>query len=133
MTRGSCCSGREGSATPWRFSPAGPDPNRQGSNSCRTSPRRCTATWPCEAKMAERETGPDLSATHDAKLDAQHLPPALRERLAAVRLLAMDVDGVLTDGTILWTARPQRGAVLESKAFSVKDGLGLSLARIAGL
>jgi 3-deoxy-D-manno-octulosonate 8-phosphate phosphatase (KDO 8-P phosphatase) len=55
------------------------------------------------------------------------------ERLAAVRLLAMDVDGVLTDGTIVWSARPQGGAVLETKSFSVKDGLGLSLARVAGL
>jgi 3-deoxy-D-manno-octulosonate 8-phosphate phosphatase (KDO 8-P phosphatase) len=57
----------------------------------------------------------------------------LRERLAAVRLLAMDVDGVLTDGTIIWSARPRGGAVLETKSFSVKDGLGLSLARMAGL
>jgi 3-deoxy-D-manno-octulosonate 8-phosphate phosphatase (KDO 8-P phosphatase) len=55
------------------------------------------------------------------------------ERLAAVRLLAMDVDGVLTDGTIVWSARPQGGAVMETKSFSVKDGLGLSLARVAGL
>jgi 3-deoxy-D-manno-octulosonate 8-phosphate phosphatase (KDO 8-P phosphatase) len=57
----------------------------------------------------------------------------LRERLAAVRLLAMDVDGVLTDGTIIWSARPHGGAVLETKSFSVKDGLGLSLARTGGL
>lgn len=57
----------------------------------------------------------------------------LRERLAAVRLLAMDVDGVLTDGAIVWSAAPQGGAALETKAFSVKDGLGLSLARAAGL
>jgi 3-deoxy-D-manno-octulosonate 8-phosphate phosphatase (KDO 8-P phosphatase) len=58
---------------------------------------------------------------------------ASQERLAAVRLLAMDVDGVLTDGTIVWSARPQGGAVLETKSFSVRDGLGLSLARVAGL
>jgi 3-deoxy-D-manno-octulosonate 8-phosphate phosphatase (KDO 8-P phosphatase) len=45
----------------------------------------------------------------------------------------MDVDGVLTDGTIVWSARPQGGAVLETKSFSVRDGLGLSMARIAGL
>src|SRR5438552_2564903 len=45
----------------------------------------------------------------------------------------MDVDGVLTDGTIVWTARPQGGSVVETKSFSVKDGLGLSLARTAGL
>jgi 3-deoxy-D-manno-octulosonate 8-phosphate phosphatase (KDO 8-P phosphatase) len=58
---------------------------------------------------------------------------ALHERLAGIRLLAMDVDGVLTDGTIIWSAAAQEGEVMESKAFSVKDGLGLSLARTAGL
>lgn len=61
------------------------------------------------------------------------IAPRVIERLAAVRLLAMDVDGVLTDGTIIWSARPQGGPVLETKVFSVKDGLGLSLARAAGL
>ena len=81
--------------------------------------------------MAESEIGAGLPTTPGA--NAVHLPPELRERLAAVRLLAMDVDGVLTDGMILWTARPRGGVVLESKAFSVKDGLGLSLARTAGL
>jgi 3-deoxy-D-manno-octulosonate 8-phosphate phosphatase (KDO 8-P phosphatase) len=57
----------------------------------------------------------------------------LRERLAAVRLLAMDVDGVLTDGTIVWSAGVEGGPIVETKAFSVKDGLGLSLAREAEL
>jgi 3-deoxy-D-manno-octulosonate 8-phosphate phosphatase (KDO 8-P phosphatase) len=59
--------------------------------------------------------------------------PSLRERLAAVRLLAMDVDGVLTDGGIVWSARPQGGPLLETKSFSVKDGLAITLARVAGL
>ncbi len=97
--------------------------------------------------MGESETGIEPVAVRDetgAEVElagGPKLPTARSEglalerqaRLAAIRLLAMDVDGVLTDGTIVWSARPQGGAVLESKAFSVKDGLGLSLARLAGL
>lgn len=54
--------------------------------------------------------------------------PALRRRLAAVRLLAFDVDGVLTDGTLL--VGPDGG---ESKRFHVRDGLGIVAALRAGL
>jgi 3-deoxy-D-manno-octulosonate 8-phosphate phosphatase (KDO 8-P phosphatase) len=54
--------------------------------------------------------------------------PPLAERLAAVRLLAMDVDGVLTDGGIYYT-----GSEPETKRFSVADGLGLQLAVYGGL
>lgn len=53
-------------------------------------------------------------------------------RLRAVRLLAMDVDGVLTDGTITY-ASSSTGEALELKGFNVKDGLALSLVRTAGL
>ena len=40
----------------------------------------------------------------------------------------MDVDGVLTDGTFLWSASGE-----ESKRFSFEDVMGLSRARRAGL
>lgn len=49
-----------------------------------------------------------------------------------VRLLAMDVDGVLTDGTVTWGV-DGAGELQELKGFNVKDGLGISLARAAGL
>lgn len=52
----------------------------------------------------------------------------LRRRLSAVRLLAFDVDGVLTDGGIL--VHPDGG---ESKWFHVRDGLGIVAALRAGL
>jgi 3-deoxy-D-manno-octulosonate 8-phosphate phosphatase (KDO 8-P phosphatase) len=48
--------------------------------------------------------------------------------MAKIRLLAMDVDGVLTDGKITYTSAGD-----EIKSFNVKDGLGLSLAIRAGL
>ena len=53
---------------------------------------------------------------------------AFRRRLARVRLLALDVDGVLTDGGIL--VAPDG---TESKWFHVRDGLGIVAARRAGL
>ena len=52
----------------------------------------------------------------------------LKERAAAIRLLALDVDGVLTDGSINIAAE---GEIF--KSFNAKDGLGLSLALRLGL
>ena len=54
--------------------------------------------------------------------------PALRRRLSRIRLLAFDVDGVLTDGTII--VGPDGG---EWKRFHVRDGLGIVAALRAGL
>jgi 3-deoxy-D-manno-octulosonate 8-phosphate phosphatase (KDO 8-P phosphatase) len=51
------------------------------------------------------------------------------EKLLPIRLLAMDVDGVLTDGTITWSALPGGGEVYETKSFHVQDGLALAVAR----
>jgi 3-deoxy-D-manno-octulosonate 8-phosphate phosphatase (KDO 8-P phosphatase) len=48
--------------------------------------------------------------------------------LMKIKLLAMDVDGVLTDGTIYYG--PQGDAL---KGFSARDGMGISLARAGGL
>lgn len=45
-----------------------------------------------------------------------------------IKLLLLDVDGVLTDGTISYT-----GADLESKTFNVKDGLGIRMLISAGI
>ena len=50
------------------------------------------------------------------------------EKLKAVKLLLLDVDGVLTAGDILYT---DSGS--EIKIFSVKDGLGLRLLMAAGI
>jgi 3-deoxy-D-manno-octulosonate 8-phosphate phosphatase (KDO 8-P phosphatase) len=49
-------------------------------------------------------------------------------RAAAIRLLALDVDGTLTDGRI--HIGPQGEAM---KSFSVRDGFGLTLLREAGI
>jgi 3-deoxy-D-manno-octulosonate 8-phosphate phosphatase (KDO 8-P phosphatase) len=51
----------------------------------------------------------------------------LATRTAAIRLLVLDVDGVLTDGTILL------GGGEELKSFHVHDGLGLQRLLGAGI
>lgn len=51
-----------------------------------------------------------------------------RARLRQLRLLVLDVDGVLTDGG-LWTT--ESGEVI--KRFDVRDGLGIRLLQQAGL
>lgn len=53
---------------------------------------------------------------------------ALAARCRNLRLVLSDVDGVMTDGTVLLL--PDGG---EAKAFHVRDGLGIVLARRAGL
>jgi 3-deoxy-D-manno-octulosonate 8-phosphate phosphatase (KDO 8-P phosphatase) len=58
----------------------------------------------------------------------QTINPSLEQQLRGIRLLAMDVDGVLTDGSIILGASAG-GELFESKTFHVRDGLGLSLVR----
>lgn len=54
--------------------------------------------------------------------------PELFERLARVRLVAMDVDGTFTDGTLYYD---HSGNVM--KGFFSQDGLGLELLHRAGI
>jgi 3-deoxy-D-manno-octulosonate 8-phosphate phosphatase (KDO 8-P phosphatase) len=51
----------------------------------------------------------------------------MNEKLAAIKLLLLDVDGVMTDGRIIYD---QQGN--ELKAFDVKDGHGLKMLQRAG-
>ena len=53
--------------------------------------------------------------------------PTLAERCARVELLVLDVDGVLTNGGIIYA-----GSDVEIKAFHVRDGSGLKCWRDAG-
>jgi len=59
---------------------------------------------------------------------AGHASPDAARRAAAVQLLALDVDGTMTDGTIY--IGPGAEAM---KGFSVRDGFGLTLLREAGV
>ena len=52
---------------------------------------------------------------------------SLKKRASRIKLFLCDVDGVLTDGSIFI------GGEKEFKRFNIRDGLGLVLARRAGL
>ena len=52
---------------------------------------------------------------------------SLKPRLSRIKLFLCDVDGVLTDGSVFI------GGEREFKRFNIRDGLGLVLARRAGL
>ncbi len=53
---------------------------------------------------------------------------SLQSKAKKIKLLLLDVDGVLTDGTIILDSRGN-----ELKAFHVRDGHGIKLAQQAGI
>jgi YrbI family 3-deoxy-D-manno-octulosonate 8-phosphate phosphatase len=53
---------------------------------------------------------------------------ATPEQINRIRLLVTDVDGVLTDGAVIYGT-----GQVELKAFNIKDGLGIRLATWGGL
>src|SRR5438132_5688526 len=58
----------------------------------------------------------------------RHTGKATLARLRRVRMLAMDVDGVLTDAGMYYTETGD-----ELKKFNTRDGMGVALVREAGL
>ena len=52
----------------------------------------------------------------------------MNDRLKNIKLLLLDVDGVLTDGRIIFDSNG-----IESKFFNVKDGHGIKLLQRAGI
>jgi 3-deoxy-D-manno-octulosonate 8-phosphate phosphatase (KDO 8-P phosphatase) len=61
-------------------------------------------------------------------VDVVKRPSITRQAWARVRLFAMDVDGILTDGTVIVSSDGT-----EAKRFSIIDGLGLKRLHAAGL
>ncbi|HKS95092.1 MAG TPA: phenylphosphate carboxylase subunit delta, partial [Terriglobia bacterium] len=57
----------------------------------------------------------------------------LRRRARKIKLLLMDVDGVMTDGHIYYLADSVDDRLIETKGFHSRDGLGIRLAHEAGL
>jgi 3-deoxy-D-manno-octulosonate 8-phosphate phosphatase (KDO 8-P phosphatase) len=52
------------------------------------------------------------------------MDPQLQQRAAKIRLLLMDVDGVITDGLIYNVPGP-KGDLVETKGFNSQDGIAL--------
>jgi 3-deoxy-D-manno-octulosonate 8-phosphate phosphatase (KDO 8-P phosphatase) len=60
------------------------------------------------------------------------ISPALKKRAAQIKVILMDVDGTMTDGSVTLLSQ-QDGTALEIKTFDAHDGQGLTLAQTAGL
>ena len=60
--------------------------------------------------------------------DAHRIPPAVAKR---IRLVGLDVDGVMTDGGIY--LGDVDGARIEFKRFDILDGLGIKMLQLAGI
>lgn len=52
----------------------------------------------------------------------------LEDKLKLIKLIVLDVDGVLTDGSIIYA-----GDSIDTKQFHVQDGFGITMAKHAGL
>jgi 3-deoxy-D-manno-octulosonate 8-phosphate phosphatase, YrbI family len=63
----------------------------------------------------------------DAVSESANEAGSIQDKLGAIRLIAMDIDGVLTDGTVELVPEGP-----EVKRFHVADGLGLRLVMNAG-
>ena len=60
------------------------------------------------------------------------ISPSLKKRAAQIKVLLMDVDGTMTDGSVTLLSQND-GTALEIKTFDAHDGQGLTLAQSAGL
>ncbi|MCK4425874.1 MAG: HAD hydrolase family protein, partial [Deltaproteobacteria bacterium] len=80
-----------------------------------------SATWmPDQVRHDERALDSQVMAHIDKEL--------LMTKAHNIRLLALDVDGVLTDGSIVYTSQGE-----QVQGFHVHDGLGLKLLGLAGI
>ena len=52
---------------------------------------------------------------------------SLKDRIHGIKMLILDVDGVMTDGGIILGP-----GSMELKRFDARDGMGIALARAAG-
>ena len=61
-------------------------------------------------------------------IDTLNLSAEFKKQLSTIKLLALDVDGILTDGRVTYDSAGQ-----EHKSFNIKDGLGIKLVQKAGI
>src|SRR4030042_6708948 len=98
-----------------RFSPLPPTPSHRG---------RGEKNQAFCAKNHFFQRSPiGLQKQRNRSLNSQDYPTEVRQQAQAIRLLLLDVDGVLTDGRLYFDAK---GETL--KVFHVRDGHGIKMA-----
>ncbi|AEM73709.1 acylneuraminate cytidylyltransferase [Caldicellulosiruptor acetigenus] len=63
-----------------------------------------------------------------SKIKRERIYEELREKVNKIKLLAMDCDGVLTDGGMYYSEKGE-----ELKKFNTRDGMGISIVKKAGI
>lgn len=61
-------------------------------------------------------------------IDHSQITPEILERIKRIKILILDIDGVMTDGHIIYSIYGD-----ELKFFDVQDGFGITLLRRAGI
>ncbi len=107
-----------------------PDPDRalcDGPNSLALTDLECLVTNLAEIfRLIPR--GEPIVPTCTDHVGRKPAKSPLAEALKRIRLIIFDVDGVLTDGKIVFA-----GSDLEIKSFQVRDGHGIKIAKRCGL
>jgi 3-deoxy-D-manno-octulosonate 8-phosphate phosphatase (KDO 8-P phosphatase) len=76
---------------------------------------------------AKTENAWRVNLARSSKLTLQ-----VKKRAAKIKVLLMDVDGTMTNGSVTLLSQPD-GSALEIKTFDAHDGQGLTLAHTAGI
>jgi 3-deoxy-D-manno-octulosonate 8-phosphate phosphatase (KDO 8-P phosphatase) len=88
-----------------------------------------SATYAFSQDVAPEEVAPQESPAKQAAAAAQQATlQVLLNKAADIKLLVLDVDGVLTDGSIIYSSKGE-----ELKVFNVKDGQGIKQLQGAGV
>lgn len=66
--------------------------------------------------------------SHNSEVQTPQWPEAPLNKARGIRLLALDVDGIMTDGKLYFTASGD-----EMKGFNILDGLGIKQVMAAGI
>ena len=82
-------------------------------------------SYPSDCEILE---GYRTRAREKAHLSRESYDTRVLEKAKHIRILLLDVDGVLTDGTLLYASSGE-----EYKAFNTQDGFGITLLREAGV
>lgn len=82
--------------------------------------------YPSDCEVMDRYR--QMARERGKKTDPAGVSQLVLEKAKNIRLLLLDVDGVLTDGTLLYSSSGE-----EYKAFNTQDGFGITLLHQAGI
>lgn len=69
---------------------------------------------------------------YDFEVDFDAIPADIKKRAEKIQMILMDVDGVMTDGTLFYIPGVN-GEAIEFKGFNSHDGLGLHFCHTVGI